>query len=113
MRFVEDKKTWITYREKSAINKGRFRTELQQHSWENISDDNPCNAYSNLLEAFSSAYNNCFPIKKVTRKRTVIMKPWLTKGLLKSIKKKNALYKRFLSSPTLSVLEISLIIYLE
>ena len=30
------------------------------------------------------------------------MKPWLTKGLLKSIKKKNALYKRFLSSPTAS-----------
>ena len=26
---VEDKKTWITYREKSAINKARFRTELQ------------------------------------------------------------------------------------
>lgn len=33
---VEDKKTWITYREKLAINKARFRTELQQHSWENI-----------------------------------------------------------------------------
>ena len=58
--------------------------------------------YSNFLEAFSSVYNNCFPIKKVTTKKTVIMKPWLTKGLLKSIKKKNALYKRFLSSPTVS-----------
>ena len=98
---VEDKKTWITYQEKSAINKGRFRTELQQHSWENISDDNPCNAYSNFLEAFSWVYNNCFP-KKVTTKKTVKMKPWLTKGLLKSIKKKNAFYKRFLSSPTVS-----------
>ena len=31
---VEDKKTWITYREKSAINMVRFRTELQQRSWE-------------------------------------------------------------------------------
>ena len=30
------------------------------------------------------------------------MKPWLTKGLLKSIKKKNALYKQFLYSPTVS-----------
>lgn len=30
------------------------------------------------------------------------MKPWLTKGLSKSIKKKNALYKQFLSSPTVS-----------
>ena len=99
---VKDKKTRITYREKSAINMTRFRTELQQHSWENISDDNPCNAYSNFLEAFSSACNNCFPIKKVTAKKTVIMKPWLTKGLLKSINKKNALYKRFLSSPTVS-----------
>ena len=99
---VEDKKTWITYREKSAINMARFRTELQQHSWENIADDNPCNAYSNFLQAFSSLFNNCFPIKKVTTKKTVIMKPWLTKGLLKSIKKKNALYKQFLSSPTVS-----------
>ena len=49
--------------------------------------------YSNFLEAFSSVYNNCFPIKKVTTKKTVKMK---------SIKKKNALYKRFLSSPTVS-----------
>jgi len=51
---VEDIKTWITYPEKSAINTARFRTELQQHSWVNVSDDNPCNAYSNFLEAFSS-----------------------------------------------------------
>ena len=79
---VEDKKTRITYREKSAVNMARFRTELQQHSWENISDGNPCNAYSNFLEAFSSVYNNCFPIKKVTTKKTVTMKPWLTFCLL-------------------------------
>ena len=80
---VEDKKTWITYREKSAINMARFRTELQQHSWENISDDNPCSAYSNFLEAFSSVYNNCFPIKKSHNKENCNNEALVNKGPLK------------------------------
>ena len=39
-------------------------------------------------------------LEKRKTKRGGIHKPWLTKGLLKSIKKKNVLYRRYVSNPT-------------
>ena len=38
---------------------------------------------------------NCLDVKNVT-----LSKPWITKGLLKSVRKKSLLYKRFLANPT-------------
>ena len=64
--------------------------------------------------AFSSVYKNCFPIKKGTTKKTVITKPWLTKGLLTLLRKRmlyiSGFYPCQLSviNASISVLEISL-----
>ena len=41
-------------------------------------------------------YNTCFPLKKLKRKEQ-LRKPWLSKGLLKSVKRKNKLYRQYLS----------------
>ena len=49
---------------------------------------------------YTKIYNDCFPLKKVTRKQRRFKKPWLTKALLKSIKTKNKLYKKYLQVPT-------------
>ena len=99
--FVE-REVWTTYREKTASNMERFRIELQQRNLlENVSEINePCLAYSTFLEMVTSIYNSCFPIKKVKTKKRPLKKPWITKGLLKSIKKKNVLFKRFLCYPS-------------
>ena len=40
---------------------------------------------------FTSTYNRCFPVKRVRAKKNVLRQPWLTKGLLKSIQRKNVL----------------------
>ena len=47
---------------------------------------------------FTTIYNNCFPLKrkKATRKNC-LRKPWITGGLLKSIKKKIFCIKGFLT----------------
>ena len=45
--------------------------------------------------------HNCFPFKKVKVKSKNI-KPWVTKGILKSIKNKNLLYKSFIKSPNIT-----------
>ena len=42
-------------------------------------------------------YNSFFPIKTKTIQNSKANSPWLTRGLLKSIKNKNRLYKKFLS----------------
>jgi hypothetical protein len=45
-------------------------------------------------------FETCFPLKVVKRKHSDNLgAPWLTKGLLKSIKKKNRLYKQFIKTP--------------
>ena len=49
---------------------------------------------------YTNIYNNCFPLKKATRKQRRFKKPWLTRALLKSIKTKNKLYKKYLQVPT-------------
>ena len=43
---------------------------------------------------------NVKSIAKKKKKKKDPLSPWITKGLLKSINKKNALYKQYLQSPT-------------
>ena len=56
--------------------------------------------YSCFLNKYSEILNSCFPIKKIKASKYALKKPWLSTGLLKSIKRKNSLYKKFLKSPT-------------
>ena len=95
------KNTWIIYRVKS--NMEAFRLELQRRDCDNVLNSNdPCYAYSTFLDSFTSLYNKCFPLKKIRARKCTVRKPWITKGLMKSIKKKNIMYKQFLCSPTSS-----------
>ena len=57
-------------------------------------------AYWCFLDKYTTIYNDWFPLKKVKVTNVTLSKPWITKGLLKSIRKKNLLYKRFLANPT-------------
>ena len=41
-----------------------------------------------------------FSLKKVKVTNVTVRNPWITKGLLKSVRKNNLLYKRFLAKPT-------------
>ena len=80
----------------------RFKTELQNANWDDILryvDTN--SAYQVFINRYISIYNRCFPLKRLKAKKSTLNKPWLTKGLQKSIKKKNVLNKRFLPNPHL------------
>ena len=76
-------------------------------NWSEVRESSdPSSAYDIFLRKYTDIYNNCFPLKKVKIKNNGLTKPWISKALLKSIKKKNILYRRFLSNPT-STREIS------
>ena len=62
--------------------------------------DEPDIVYKRFHEMNTKFYNNCFPLKKTTRKQRCFKKPWLTKALLKSIKIKNKLYQNYLQVST-------------
>ena len=53
-----------------------------------------------FLKKFTEIYHDCFLVRKLIPKKRSIKKPWLAKALLKSIKRKNKLYKQFLHKPT-------------
>ena len=104
---VHAKTQWLTFREKNANNVSKFKDELQTVNWSEVRDSSdPSSAYDVFLRKYTDIYNKCFPLKKVKIKNNGLTKPWISKALLKSIKKKNILYRRFLSNPT-STREIS------
>ena len=93
--------TPIVYRDKSESNVLKFQNELGNINWPNLKGHNdPSHAYDSFLNEYTAVYNSCFPLKKQTVKRGTLNKPWLSKALLESIRKKNKLYKRYLRNPS-------------
>ena len=96
---VKDK--YITFREKNAHNLISFKEELAKIKWTEMPGLNdPSRAYEIFAKKYISIYDRCFPLKKMKAERLKLRKPWFTKGLAKSVKKKNMLYKRFLNNPS-------------
>ena len=79
-----------------------FHTSLSQVDWSNVVVGQDPNIQFN---AFASEYNThfeeCFPHRKIKLNRSnKSMTPWISKGLLVSIKKKNGLYKKLIKNTT-------------
>jgi hypothetical protein len=83
----------------SERNIGKFKTALAKIDWSNLYEEQHVNeAYHLFITKYTSLYNECFPRRRISRKR-VKNKKWLTKGLLISIRYKNKLYKKYLTRP--------------
>ena len=78
-----------------------FVTVYTHFNWYDLEDiSDPQKGYLSFLNKFNELFNNCFPIKRIKKRKCTINKPWLFKGLLKSIGKENRLYKRYLNCPS-------------
>ena len=87
-------------RDKCEQNILNFLDEVDCINWSNLDGYNdPKICYSKFLERYSKAYEKHFPLKKLKR-HPQLRKLWISQGLLKSIKKKNKLYKQYLSNPS-------------
>lgn len=88
----------VRHRTSEAIE--TLQMELNKCNWDEIySYENPNEAYSIFLERLLEIYNKCCPFKTITYKCNM-QKPWFTKGIIKSCKKKNLLYRKFIHSRT-------------
>ena len=66
-----------------------FKAELQTVNWVDVTrHSDPNSAYETFLRKYIVSYNKCFPLKKVKTRNGHPNKSWLSKGLLKSIKRK-------------------------
>ena len=65
-------------------------------TWTNVlSNENANEAYDSFLSKFTDLYNVVFPKNEVKTKTKNLMSPRITKGLVKSSKRKQKLYKVF------------------
>ena len=95
------KNIYVTFHDKNANNMAAFKAELQTVNWDDVTGHNdPNSAYETFLSKYVASYNKSFPLKKVKARNGHLNKTWLSKGLLKSIKRKNILYKRYLCNPS-------------
>ena len=87
----------------NAINLEKFNENLSNTNWSLIiKDDDPNEAYNDFIGEFSRIYEVCFPLKVFKGKQmNKLYSSWLSRGLsLKSINKKNRLYKKLVRLPT-------------
>ena len=56
--------------------------------------------YVRFIDKFNEVHDECIPLRKCNvNRRKVPQSPWITKGMLKSIRNKNTLYKEYLQCP--------------
>ena len=85
--FVPDK------RKQNILN---FLDKVDCINWSNLDGYNgPKICYSKFFERYTKAYEKYFPLKKL-KCHPQLREPWISQGLLKSIGKKNKLYKQYL-----------------
>jgi len=80
----------------------RLRQDLEIEDWNDIYNiTDPQEAYNYFYSKMFKAYEKNIPLLKTKNKRNTDNKkiPWVTKGILKSRKTKNMLYKKFIKNP--------------
>ena len=82
--------------------KDKFLIDLKQINWNNYlktNQNDPHQSFELFFQKLDQLFNKHCPKKKITKKQQKSLpKPWLTKGILKSIKVKNKTYKQFCKS---------------
>lgn len=76
----------------------KFRNDLQQADWTPVYDGVDINhSYDTFLNILTNAFERCFTLTKLSRKR-MKDKPWVTTALKKSSHLKNLLYKKWIKT---------------
>ena len=92
----EFKRDWSTF------NQENFVLDFFEINWKNtlnLKKQNTDLSFDNFYNSINSLLNKHAPLKKLTKKQIKTMsKPWITQGLLTSIKKRNQLHKLFIKS---------------
>ena len=78
-----------------------FNQRLLSVTWDEVKNcDDPNEAYKQFFNIFNSTYDIYFPKVFVRLKTKHIQSPWITKGIVKSSKRKQKLYEKFLKHRT-------------
>ncbi|MFZ2538187.1 MAG: endonuclease/exonuclease/phosphatase family protein, partial [Oscillospiraceae bacterium] len=97
---------FITKRFYSEENMNKFKTQLNNADWSPVySATGSNNKYQYFIDMFTDMHNSCFPLRNVKFTSMSHNKPWITPTILNSIKKKNNMYKQYLLTKNMALLE--------
>ena len=90
---------FITYRDMSNKNIIKFHNALSEINWSNVTEhSDPDNAYDNFIHTYNSLKDQYLPlVTKRFNKLRHKLSPWITKGILVSLKTKIKLYNKMIS----------------
>ena len=93
----------VSIRNFSSQNINSFNNLLCEFDWNSLIHADANVTYNGFLRKYTEFYNKSFPLKLSEGKSLKTPhNPWLTTGLLKSIKTKSRLYQLFLKRPSYS-----------
>ena len=96
-----NKSNFVFKRKITDQNLKEFNEHLLSVDWNDVlKNTNPNSVYDEFLKRFMPLYDSDFPVKKIQIKLKNLASPWITKGILKSSKRKQKLYERFLKRRT-------------
>lgn len=85
-----------SYRLINASTLDIFREQLGNVNWDNVlEDDSPESAYDHFITKFTDIYNRSFPLKTFRQSKKA-RKPWVTREMLRLIKKRDQLHRTFM-----------------
>ncbi len=86
----------------SEANIDKFKQQLDNLDFSHILNNNDTEeAYCNFIDPYKHAFNMCFPLTRQRQNKKYIRKePWVTEGLLVSLRKKSKLFSRKLKNPS-------------
>ena len=90
----------ISFRNYKNFNEEAFKTELRGLDWSFVTENYDLNSgFKTSLRFINKTLDKHAPIKTVKkRKNKIISKPWITRGIKTSIKKRDKLYKQMLKA---------------
>ena len=75
--------------------------DLANEEWNDIFGEKDVNkAYENFINKLTYYYDKNIPLVKSKQHNSKIKNPWITRGILRSIKTRNKLYKSYISKPS-------------
>ena len=100
IRYDRKNRNDIYKRDTRASHLMNMRAELRVTSWNDImSDNNVHSAYTHFHNKLIDIFDRHCPIRRVKTKMNLDKSPWITPGVLKSIKKKNVLFCAYKRNP--------------
>lgn len=109
----ETEKNVVQYNNKYKfyLNKVKLFNEFKKESWDPIYIDNDIDNMTNsFISKLKQIVDKCTD-KKIIRKQELKRKDWITNGLIKSVNKKNQLYKKMKKYPNNEQLKNEFITY--